>query len=209
MLRFIYGKDLTSFPKLRTSMFQDRACQFRDRLGWDVKVGRDGAERDQYDYLNPLYVIWQKPDGKHGGSMRALPTTGRTMLNEHFNHIIDKEIKDAKIWECTRFCLSRDADAKTAAMLVLGGAQMGLRYDLDYTVGVFDARMEVIYRRLGWQPQVLGSQGKGRDKISVGIWPFSLEIRDKLCDKIGVPSALISSWVDQSIGSENPASATG
>ena len=33
--------------------------------------------------LNPLYVIWEIPDGSHGGSMRFLPTSGRTMVHEH------------------------------------------------------------------------------------------------------------------------------
>jgi hypothetical protein len=28
-------------------------------------------------------VIWQRPDGLHGGSMRFLPTTGRCMTHEH------------------------------------------------------------------------------------------------------------------------------
>jgi N-acyl-L-homoserine lactone synthetase len=37
-----------------------------------------GQERDRYDDLNPLYVIWQEHDGRHAGSMRFLPTTGRT-----------------------------------------------------------------------------------------------------------------------------------
>ena len=40
-------------------MFRDRAEQFSQRLGWAVSVNASGHERDQYDELNPLYVIWQ------------------------------------------------------------------------------------------------------------------------------------------------------
>jgi len=75
MLHYIYSDDLLYYPKLASSMFRDRADQFRTRLAWPVDVDGAGEERDQYDALNPLYVIWENPDGSHGGSMRFLPTT--------------------------------------------------------------------------------------------------------------------------------------
>jgi acyl homoserine lactone synthase len=78
MLRYLYADQLDAFPKLRDSMFRDRADQFSERLGWEVSVDENGFEKDQYDALNPLYVIWEMPDGSHGGSMRFLPTTRRT-----------------------------------------------------------------------------------------------------------------------------------
>lgn len=83
MIRYLYSNQLDQYPTLRDSMFRDRADQFKKRLGWDVSIDENGFERDQYDALNPLYVIWEKADGSHGGSMRFLPTTGRTMINEH------------------------------------------------------------------------------------------------------------------------------
>ncbi|EET49177.1 acyl-homoserine-lactone synthase [Thalassobium sp. R2A62] len=70
MLRYLYADDLNAYPRLRDSTFRDRATQFHDRLGWDVQVDDGGLERDQYDDLSPLYVIWERPDGLHGGSMR-------------------------------------------------------------------------------------------------------------------------------------------
>ena len=75
MIRFLYGDSLADHSRLAQSMFRDRAKQFSERLGWEVSVDDAGEERDQYDALNPLYVIWQRPDGLHGGSMRFLPTT--------------------------------------------------------------------------------------------------------------------------------------
>ena len=112
MIRYIYGNDLHKFPKLARTMFLDRADQFKTRLGWDVTVDDRGFERDAYDDENPLYVIWENRDGSHGGSMRLLPTVGRTMVNDHFIHLTDGvRIESPLIWECTRFCLSRGAGA--------------------------------------------------------------------------------------------------
>ncbi len=85
MLQFSHGEELDHYPRLRDTMFTDRATQFRKRLGWAVDVDGQGWERDDYDGLNPTYVIWQTPEGRHGGSMRFLPTLGRTMVNEHFS----------------------------------------------------------------------------------------------------------------------------
>ena len=42
-------------------------------------------EIDQYDLLNPLYLILKDENGKHLGSCRALPTTGPTMIADHFS----------------------------------------------------------------------------------------------------------------------------
>ena len=125
MIRYIYGDELAAYPILAKSMFEDRADQFKTRLGWEVSVDRNGYERDGYDDLNPLYVIWQRQDGRHGGSMRLLPTVGATMVNDHFGHLLDgARIESPRIWECTRFCLARGADGRTAAALMLAGVEI-------------------------------------------------------------------------------------
>lgn len=67
MLHYIYADDLCYFPMLRDTMFRDRADQFQRRLGWAVTVNERGEERDEYDDMNPLYVIWQKATGRMGG----------------------------------------------------------------------------------------------------------------------------------------------
>ena len=205
MIRYLYGRDLDQFPKLRDSMFLERAAQFRARLGWDVEVTDEGQERDLYDDLNPLYVIWQRPDGSHGGSMRFLPTVGRTMLNDHFTHLTDGvTIQSPLIWECTRFCLARDANPNISAALMLGGAEVGHGFHLSDAVGVFDARMIRIYRWLGWAPTVLGSTGGGRETISIGLWDFSANVRPGLLKKAGISSALSRHWFARAFG-ESPA----
>lgn len=201
MLRYIYGTDLHTFPALRDAMFRDRADQFKTRLGWEVSVDATGAERDRYDDLNPLYVIWEEPDGSHGGSMRFLPTTGPVMVNDHFGHLTGGvPIASPRIWECTRFCLSRGAGSHVAAALMLGGGEIMQNFDVDHFVGVFDARMVRIYRMIGSSPEVLGSEGTGRSQISVGLWQFDPDAKAAVAQRAGVSPQLSRQWFDRSFG---------
>jgi len=206
MLRYLYADELDGFPKLRDTMFRDRAAQFRRRLGWSVRVDEHGFERDDYDALNPLYVIWQQPGGGHGGSMRFLPTVGRTMVNDHFTHLTGGgSITHPLIWECTRFCVAEGADPHVSAALMLGGLEVGLGFHLSDAVGVFDSRMVRIYRRLGWAPTILGTDGSGSDAISVGLWAYRPDVRPGLLRRADVSAALGTLWFERAFGRETPA----
>lgn len=200
MLMYVYGDQLADHPDLAASMFRDRACQFKERLGWDVNVDADGFERDQYDDLNPLYVIWRRSDGRHGGSMRFLPTTGRTMVNEYFGDILPGPISSPSIWECTRFCLAQDASAHVAAALMLGGGEIMRGFGIDHFVGVFDARMVRIYRITGSSPDILGSRGVGRAAVSVGLWSFDAEAQARLAARSEISAAQSRRWFDAGFG---------
>lgn len=202
MLRYIYADELHQYPELAKAMFQDRADQFKTRLGWEVSVDENGEERDQYDALNPLYVIWEEVDGSHGGSMRFLPTTGPVMVNEIFGHLTGgSPITSPLIWECTRFCLARGAGSYVAAALMLGGGEIMTAFGIRHFAGVFDARMVRIYKAIGSSPEILGSEGTGRDRISVGLWEFSQEARDKVAARAGVSQELSRLWFNRAFGS--------
>ncbi len=195
MLRYIPARDLSRFPKLAQSMFLDRTAQFADRLGWPVQVGPDGGERDEYDALDPVYVIWERRDGGHGGSMRFLPTTGRTMVDDHFSDLVQgAKIKSPYIWECTRFCLAPDASAGVAPALMLGGLELGLRQGLSHAIGVFDARMIRVYRRLGWPAAPMGRRGEGTNAIMAGMWDFDPAHRAALLRRARVSAELSEHW---------------
>lgn len=199
MLRYIYANDLNQFPLLRDTMFRDRADQFKTRLGWEVSVNNAGEERDEYDDINPLYVIWQRPDGTHGGSMRFLPTTGQTMVNDHFGHLSDGvRINSPLIWECTRFCLAPGADRMVSAALVLGAGEVMEKFDLSHFVGVFDPRMERIYRMIGLNPDIIGEAGTGRDRIAVGLWEMDKAAWPRTLEKVGVNRNTSLAWINRS-----------
>ena len=201
MIRYMYADQLHHFPILARTMFEDRADQFKTRLDWEVEVDDKGQERDAYDDLNPLYVIWEKADGTHGGSMRFLPTTGRTMVNEHFLDLTDGvAFQSPLIWECTRFCLSRNTEQGTAAALMLAGGEIMQRFGVQHFVGVFDARMVRIYNRIGAAPEVLGTTGSGRQAISVGLWEFSQAAQKQVSRVAGVSLDASRRWFDASFG---------
>ncbi|MEO0703503.1 MAG: acyl-homoserine-lactone synthase [Pseudomonadota bacterium] len=196
MLRYLRGHALRQEARLSETMFRDRAAQFQVRLNWDVEVDASGAERDAYDALNPLYVIWQGPEGQHLGSMRFLPTTGRTMLGEHFLSLTNGvDFASPHIWETTRFCVAPDAPPHVSAALMLGGLEVGLWHGLSHAVGVFDARMVRIYRALGWPPAILGTEGTGRAATSAGLWAFEPDLRPRLARRAGVALTESQEWL--------------
>lgn len=207
MLKYIYADELGKFPLLSDTMFRDRAAQFKERLQWDVTVDAQGFEKDEYDALNPLYVIWQRPDGTHGGSMRFLPTTGRTMVNEHFGDLLDGPICSPLIWECTRFCLAKSAPSQIAAALMLGGGEIMEGFGVAHFAGVFDARMVRIYRMTGSSPDILGSSGEGPSKISVGLWSFDKKAQAQVAARAGLSPLQSRSWFNARFGESNPVKA--
>lgn len=173
MIRFIYGYNLLLEPELAKSMFRDRAAQFANRLRWEVSIDQDGMERDVYDTLNPLYVIVEDENGLHQGSMRFLPTVGRTMLNEHFRDVYSgPDIRLPDVWECTRFCLAPKAHPRTSVQLLAAGGRLMRELGLRELVAVFDERMQRVYRRSKVSPHTLGTAMYKGGKVAVGKWPY-------------------------------------
>ncbi len=197
MLRYLYADEISRFPRLRDSMFRDRAQQFSTRLGWDVQVDAHGFERDEYDEMNPLYLIWEQPDGLHGGSMRFLPSVGRTMVNDHFAHLTDGvRIESPLIWECTRFCLAPEgAGRQVSAALALGAGELMQAYKLKHYVGVFDRRMRRIYRLMGLKPEVIGTAGHGSEEIGIGLWSMDESVFAPTLALVGVSREVSKGWL--------------
>jgi acyl homoserine lactone synthase len=165
-------------PPLLDEMFRMRARVFGERLGWDVTI-TDGQERDAYDALDPSYIIIA-PHGRVQASVRLLPTTGRTMLAEHFPEV---PITPSPLtWEATRFCVERHD-----LVLPLGGAMtaFGLACGITSFVGCFDAAAWRIYRaacaEVGTRLEILGTV-KRRGTIYIGRF----EVSDKAVRVTGV-----------------------
>jgi len=108
MTRVVIGKtgDDEITPELMEQMFRLRYDVFHQKLGWQVD-GTDNQERDDFDYLNPIYMI--AGDQKQAqGCWRLLPTTGPNMLANTFPQLLRGEelpVVDS-IWELSRFAVT-------------------------------------------------------------------------------------------------------
>ncbi len=93
------------FSDVLNDMFRLRVRVFGDRLGWEVDI-QNGMEIDQFDRMDPAYVIGLDDDGNVISCARALQTTGPHMLSDVFYAILDGEppLRSPNIWESTRFC---------------------------------------------------------------------------------------------------------
>ena len=178
----IRGHQLWRKPASARKMFQDRAQQFRNRLGWDVSVDHEGYEIDEYDSGKALYIVLEGPNNPHIASMRLLPTTEPTMLNDHFVDILPTgRIESSKIWESTRFCVTDAAPPGTSLRLISHASLCLRHYGVEKLVAVFDRRMKRVYRLLEIEPVSLGAKTCDGYQVFAGIWDLKGEKFDCLC----------------------------
>jgi len=190
MFKLVYGDDLFDFPHLANQMFQDRRAQFCEKFGWDLDVDQLGREIDQYDLMNPLYVILQDAEGRHLGSGRLMPTTGPTMIADHFSDMTDGvEIESPLIWEVTRVFIARRGvnSIRNAAALMWAGCQLGLKSGVQFYVGVTAYHMARVFTACGWKSEIIGERKCERDgHLAACLWEISQENCDRLAEKAGI-----------------------
>jgi len=181
----LYADELVNNPGIAAQMFEDRAMQFVERLGWTLRLDSQGREMDEYDEINPIYLIVPGTKNSHAGSMRFLPTIGKTMISDHFAYICPElSFKSPFIWECSRFCLGRSSTPVTALRLMTEGALLMRQFGLTGFVAVYDRRMERIYNRIGSSPENLGSaRDKQGNEVFIGLWSYSEVALQNLIDR--------------------------
>lgn len=90
------------------AMYRFRHEVFHNRLGWDV-VSDNGMEHDEFDELDPVYVL-AKSDLEVKGCCRLLPTTGAYMLKDTFPQLLYGQAapQHPDVWELSRFAVATD-----------------------------------------------------------------------------------------------------
>lgn len=146
------------FQDLLDQMFLLRARVFGDRLGWEVEI-TDGREIDQFDRLDPAYVIGLDDEGHVISCVRALQTTGPHMLSDVFQVLLDGEppLRSATLWESTRFCvdterLCRDGNTMKAVSLatcelMIGSLEYARRSGIRDIITVIDPVINRVLKR--------------------------------------------------------------
>jgi len=152
-------------------MHRLRAKIFHDRLNWNVQIPQ-GLESDEYDSLEPTYILAINKEDKVAGCARLLPATGPTMLERTFPRLLTKGRLESHstMIESSRFCVDtslvegRHAGAIHKTTLIMLAAIMAWCLDNGYNevVTATDLRFERILNRAGWPMLRLG------DPLTIG-----------------------------------------
>jgi len=147
------------FARELAAMHRLRYRVFKERLGWEVTVSGD-REVDEYDLLDPVYLLHSSGGGRIEGCVRLLPTTGPNMLRNSFPRLLgtNPPLESPRIWESSRFSLDVESDRPSTQAglspstfeLFARMVEFGLARGLTDIVTVTDVRMERIARRAGW-----------------------------------------------------------
>lgn len=214
MLFCLNRNELDLNPQLRDQMFEHRREEFYERLGWDLKIDSLGREIDQYDGLNPLYVILTDETGNHLASVRLLPTTGRTMIRDIFSDVIDpKDYISSHAWEVTRvFVARRDRNSvRNAAALFWGGCHMGMSVGVRSVVSITPKLMTRVFGACGWKGEILQTGVDAQEsEICACRWPVNQDVLETLkrragsiLDDVSPPSLKVVPWNEQTIGTRS------
>ncbi|NGO66636.1 GNAT family N-acetyltransferase [Rhizobium daejeonense] len=171
-------------------MYRLRARVFRGRLSWDVRCV-DDMERDQFDDLDPTYILTLGARDEVLGCARLLPASGRTMLQEVFPQLIHGGRLNAHhgMIESSRFCVdTARCEGRGEGSLHFGTISLfaGIvewclanRYHEIATAT--DIRFERILKRAGWPLSRLGQPVTINETVSVaGILQAGEEIFQRL-----------------------------
>lgn len=188
----IHGSDLKNVPQLVEQMHKSRASIFVDRLKWKLDRHADGGEYDEYDNLNPLYLIGLDSSGQHIASTRLLPMSGRTMIGDFFPNLRSEhgEVFAREYWESSRFFVlpkERATKAVTAG-LMWAGCRLGLDSGVQAFVGLVEPHMVRVYKMTGWQPDVLSEGVIGEHRVFVCKWNVTEAVCSKLADLAEIPA---------------------
>jgi N-acyl-L-homoserine lactone synthetase len=149
-------------------------------------------EIDEYDALNPVYLLYCNDDGRVEGSVRFLPTTGPNMLRDSFPALLGSHPapNSPRIWESSRFSLDVDpmsqrterGTSRATYELLAGMGEFGLTRDLTHIVTVTDIFVERIIRRAGvpWR-RIHDPQRIGNSLAVAGFAEISEWIVNHLC----------------------------
>lgn len=171
-------------------MHRLRAKVFRTRLSWNVRC-LDGREFDEFDKLNPTYLIAQSSRGEVAGSVRLLPATGKTMVATVFPQLIHERNlpPHSGMVESSRFCVDTEIDEgrgnghiHSATLTMFAGiVEWCLINGYSELVTATDVRLERILSRVGWRLRRLGEPQLINETRSIaGLLPIDRSTFERL-----------------------------
>lgn len=171
-------------------MHQLRARVFGGRPGWRIKI-EYGRDRDEYDTLDPTYILALTDLGAVAGCARLLPTTGPTMLAHTFPQLLPGGRLQSRptMVESSRFCVDTGGEGRGGRFLheatltmFAGIIEWSMSNGFDEIVTATDVRFERILHQAGWPMTRLGSVQLIGETMSVaGILPADQASFERVC----------------------------
>lgn len=181
------GSDCGLHSTTVDKMFRFRTEMFYRRLNWQVEV-TDGREKDQYDALDPVYLVSRTPRHEIESCARLLPTSGSYMLAEVFAEMLQGEAapRQSDVWELSRFAVIPAGSAKNqqatfhpvTLRMMQSAVDFADRNGISRYVVVTSVALERLLRRIGLSMRRFG-RGEARrigDVLSVACW---IDINDQ------------------------------
>jgi acyl homoserine lactone synthase len=190
MILSFQGHDRDKFIKETNEMFQLRARAFSERMGWRVSV-TDGWEIDEYDNLDPLYLLSHR-NGRVNGCLRLLPTTGPTLLSGSLGSLFDHsvDIRSPLIFEGTRFAVEDDevlvprGVSKATVELLMAACETMLEAGVSHMVGVIEQSTFRVCGRAGWKPAIIARSTQAKGILAV-LWEVNKSSLDRMVQMHG------------------------
>lgn len=200
----IQSHELSRHAFLLDQMFRLRKKVFADQLAWDVQVSGE-YERDDYDNLRPVYLIWCDDHGaKLYGAVRLMPTTGPTLLYDVFRRTFpdDINLEAPGIWEGTRMCVDEAAvaadfpqmdPARAFCMLLLALCECALAHGIHTMISNYEPHLKRVYKRAGAEVDELGrSHGYGKHPVCCGAFEVSTTVLERMRAALQIDMPLYS-----------------
>jgi acyl homoserine lactone synthase len=176
---------------LLRQMHRLRAAVFGKRLEWDVSI-TDAGERDEYDDLDPTYILAVTDGRKVVGCARLLPALGPTMLERTFPQLLATGSLNAsaRMVESSRFCVDTSLAAgrgggqlHLATLTMFAGIiEWSMANGYGEIVTATDLRFERILNRAGWPMKRLGDPVAIGNTVAVaGTLPANRESFERVC----------------------------
>lgn len=204
MLHAVTSTNAALYRQELEDMFRLRHRVFAERMGWEVHA-TEGLERDRFDELDPVYLIYLGDDGHVEGSLRLLPTTGPYMLSDVFPQLLEgMEVpRSPDIWESSRFSVdTRRTDGQglhalnhITSSLLCGITEFGLANGITELISVYDVRIERILKRANvWHMgHRFGPPSRiGDTKAIAGIFEVSPRTLTALRDVFNFPGSVFA-----------------
>lgn len=202
MIVSVQAHQYNQYSSVLSQMFKARKRVFWDTLGWDVTIEGE-YERDQYDKLGPVYLIWcDRALTRHYGSMRLMPTTGPTLLYDVFRRTFPDAANLAApgIWEGTRMCIDEASLAadypeivpgRAFSLLLVALCEFGLEHGIHTMISNYEPHVRRLYTRAGATVHELGrADGFGRHPVCCGAFEVSANVLSSMRARLDLSAPL-------------------